>query len=359
MSRIARNTLLLSVAALLLIPAAAFAAGTPSGTPVRNSATVDYQVGGIAQTQIASNQVEFTVDNRIDLTVTTVDAGAVTVLPGSTRRLLTFLVTNTGNTVQDFRLQVLDAAAAAFGLTETFDAVNVQVWADDNLNGAYDPDRRHPQLRRRAGAGRVDARVRGRGHPRHRGRGRRGLVRPAGRGGHRHHHRRRWARTWSRTPAWPTTRPSCRSSSATAPAQIDAARDASFSSRDSYLVANANLTIAKSSLTVEDPFNGATNPKAIPGARVTYTLDVSNTGTGAADNVSIVDMIPAFTVFRVGSLVTAGTALFSNDGGTTFTYTPVADADGNDPDVDYIQVDYGLIAGGGATEQITFDVVIQ
>jgi len=140
MSRMTRHTLPLLAVALVLLPAAAvLAAGTPSGTTVTNNATVDYRVGGVAQPQIVSNDAIFVVDNRIDLTVTTIDVTAVTVAGASTDRVLTYLVTNTGNTAQDFRLQALDAAAAAFGLTETFDALNVRVFADGNGNGVWDP----------------------------------------------------------------------------------------------------------------------------------------------------------------------------------------------------------------------------
>ncbi len=357
MSKFTRPALLLIAAALLLVPAAAFAVGTPSGTPVRNSATVDYQVGGFAQPQITSNQVQFLVDNRIDLTVTTVDGAAVTVLPGSTQRVLTFLVTNTGNTTQDFRLQVLDAAAAAFGLTETFDALNVQVRADDNLNGVYDPaiDLR-PFVDELAADASINVFVVA-DMP--------GTVVIDDVASY-----DLLARAATATTPGVLGPDAVEDAGAENPnlvqivfgdgaGQIDGARDASFSSRDSYLVANANLAITKSSLVVEDPFNGVTNPKAIPGARVTYTLDVTNTGNGAADNVSIIDMIPTFTVFRVGSVNTTGTVLYSNDGGTTYGYTPVADANGNDANVDYLQVTFGAVAGGGTTEQIVFDVVIE
>lgn len=59
--------------------------------------------------------------------------------------------------------------------------------------------------------------------------------------------------------------------------------------------ANATLTIVKSSVLVSDPVNGTTNPKAIPGAIVRYTLSVSNTGNLAVDNntVFMVDSLPA------------------------------------------------------------------
>lgn len=58
---------------------------------------------------------------------------------------------------------------------------------------------------------------------------------------------------------------------------------------------NATLAIAKSSTLVSDPVNGTTNPKAIPGAIVRYSLTVQNSGPTATDSnsVLIVDSLPA------------------------------------------------------------------
>ncbi|RKZ10959.1 hypothetical protein DRQ50_14110, partial [bacterium] len=285
------------------------------------------------------------------------DAGAITVLPGSVQRVLTYQVQNDGNDVQDFRLQAQDAPAAAFGLTETFDAINVNVFADGNGNGVYDAAVDNvtyvDELAADAAAVVfVVADIPGTvvmddvaSYD---------LLAIAATGG----------------GAAALGADAVEDAGADNPAVIqivfgdgagtaDAVRDGMLSSRDSYLVANANLTLAKSSLTAEDPFNGTTNPKAIPGARVTYTLDLGNTGSGAADNVSIVDAIPANTAFRVGSAASNGTVVFSNDGGVTWTYTPAADANGNDTNVTHLQVNYALLGGGGTTEQTTFDVVIQ
>ena len=44
-----------------------------------------------------------------------------------------------------------------------------------------------------------------------------------------------------------------------------------------------DLVVLKSVVTLSDPENGTANPKAIPGAIVLYTLDVTNTGVGAVD----------------------------------------------------------------------------
>ena len=116
-----------------------------------------------------------------------------------------------------------------------------------------------------------------------------------------------------------------------------------------FTVNTALLTNLKSVVPLNDPFNGTTNPKYIPGAVAQYTILITNSGTGSVTNNSIVitDPIPANTTLFTGSLnagapyiFTDGTpsslltcpfiALnntsdcidFSNDGGTTWTYAP-------------------------------------
>ena len=132
-------------------------------------------------------------------------------------------------------------------------------------------------------------------------------------------------------------------------------------------VALPNISVAKAASIVSDPFNGATNPKRIPGSFVDYTITVSNTGTGPADSntVVITEPIPANTELFVNDLGGAGsgpvaftdgaptsgmtytfTSLasaaddvsFSNDGGATYTYTPVPNGNGVDPTVTHINI---------------------
>ena len=123
-------TLLIAGAFVLGAVPQAWADGTPSGTSIDNSATIDYTVGGVGQTQITSNIASFVVDNRVDLTVTTVDFAIVSVVPGSFNQVLTFTVTNSGNTTQDYSLTAPNSAVGAFGFPETFDANNVRVFVD-------------------------------------------------------------------------------------------------------------------------------------------------------------------------------------------------------------------------------------
>jgi hypothetical protein len=126
-----------------------------------------------------------------------------------------------------------------------------------------------------------------------------------------------------------------------------------------------------------DPVNGVTNPKAIPGAFVLYTIEVTNTVAGSPDSntVFIYDPIPANTVLYVGDLAGVGsgpvqfidgtpssgltyifTSLasaaddvdFSSDGGTSYAYAPVPDSNGFDANVTNLRVNpKGVFASAG------------
>ena len=48
-----------------------------------------------------------------------------------------------------------------------------------------------------------------------------------------------------------------------------------------------NVVIVKSVQVVTDPYNGGTNPKAIPGATMLYDVTVTNQGIGTADAVTV------------------------------------------------------------------------
>jgi uncharacterized repeat protein (TIGR01451 family) len=75
----------------------------------------------------------------------------------------------------------------------------------------------------------------------------------------------------------------------------DAARNGQHSADDSYTVATAELTVSKTSVVLWDPINNAANPKAIPGAYVTYTVTVTNAGTAtaSADLTTLSDTLQA------------------------------------------------------------------
>jgi len=69
-----------------------------------------------------------------------------------------------------------------------------------------------------------------------------------------------------------------------------------------------------------------------PGTQVTYRIDITNAGTEQAVSVVAVDSVAPQTVFKVGSTSStlpsgvSVTVAYSNDGGTTWTYTPASGA---------------------------------
>jgi len=72
----------------------------------------------------------------------------------------------------------------------------------------------------------------------------------------------------------------------------DIAQNGQASDSDAFQVNAAALTVSKTSTVINDPVNGATNPKAIPGATVQYTVTIANAaGAGDADNVAITDSL--------------------------------------------------------------------
>jgi hypothetical protein len=129
----------------------------------------------------------------------------------------------------------------------------------------------------------------------------------------------------------------------------------------------AGLVVGKTSAAQSDPFNGTTNPTAIPGARVRYTIRVGN-GDAAqiidSNSIVVVDPVPAGTSLYVNDIAGPGSGpvrfvdsspasglsyvysglgsatdslAFSNDGGITFSYTPTPDANGVDTAVTHIR----------------------
>lgn len=73
------------------------------------------------------------------------------------------------------------------------------------------------------------------------------------------------------------------------------------------------LTMMKFSVVTWDPVNGSSQPKRIPGAWITYTVRVENSGFGNAETVEITDLLP--------SAVTLFTGDFAGDGAGPVSFT--------------------------------------
>lgn len=129
----------------------------------------------------------------------------------------------------------------------------------------------------------------------------------------------------------------------TAPGTITASASVSGAEPDPNAANNSASTqtvVAGSPALVltKDVLPGGTQP---PDTDLTFNISFENNGALAAESVVITDAVPSFTDLKVGSatanLGSTGlvlTALFSNDGGATYTYTPTSGAGGAPPGYD-------------------------
>ena len=127
-----RHILVATCSFLIFLASHAQAAGTPAGTVITNQATVSVVVNG-ALFPAVSNIETFIVDEVLDLTLTWQDSGNITVLPGDQDRMLTFLLTNTGNGDEAFTIDWVSGLP-----TDQFTPENPELILDSNGNGVYD-----------------------------------------------------------------------------------------------------------------------------------------------------------------------------------------------------------------------------
>ena len=286
-----------SVIALFALSAApAFAAGTTAGSTILNTVSVNFNVGGVAQTaSTASNSV--TVDRKVNLTMTTA-AATTSVSPGQTAAVTAFTVTNSSNDVLDIGLSAVQQSGgtAQHGGTDVFDTSNVkyyvmpgnsatynaatavqvtyldEVAADATINLFVVSD-----VPISATNGQVSGLT---------------LTTTAQLGG-----------TAATQGAVLTATAGANTAGvdtvfADGAGATDAANDGKFSIKGDYTVSAAVLTVTKASTLISDPVKGTTNPKAIPGAVMEYCITVANgAGAATATNLAISDVLPASTTY--------------------------------------------------------------
>lgn len=305
----------------------ALAAGTTAGTTITNTATVDYQVGGVAQgQQSASNN--FTVDRKINLLVEEVGTVTTSVVPGQTNAVTTFQLTNSSNETLDFALVASQIAGgtAAHGGTDTFDATNVRIYRDNTVTGTVGSwDVGDTLLTGFVDELVVDTAIRlfvVADTPT-------GLANNAVAGVTLRATAREGGTAASQGAAITETAGANTAGKDTVFADIagvtgDAARDGSHSDNDDYTVQTATLAVTKTSRVISDPFNSTTNPKLIPGAVVEYCIAVANSGSVAATSVVINDAVPAQLLFSTGTILLNGTvtgATCNTDGAAGGSYS--------------------------------------
>jgi uncharacterized repeat protein (TIGR01451 family) len=300
---------LIAALAVLSASPSAWALGTAAGTSIDNRATINYTVGGVGQTLIESSPLgntvpgatlgadtSFLVDNRVDLTVTNQDGANIIVSPGQAAAVTQFLLTNTGNETQDYRLAPSDGGAPPYGGADNYNMVGLAAFVEDGTNVGYQVAEDLATFVDALGAnGTATVYVVG--------------DVPAGQ---------------ATTDLAVVTLNAITADSLTGGLDADttetvggdtagidvvfgdAGSDGTEGAQGAYEVQTASLTITKTSSVVSDPFNLGVNPKAIPGATVEYSVTIANAGPATAANITISDDLTTEIV--------AGTISFDVDG---------------------------------------------
>jgi uncharacterized repeat protein (TIGR01451 family) len=311
-----------AVAAATFAPAAAHAAGVAAGTTIENTATATYSNGATTET-VTSNQLDILVDEVLNVTVASLDAGNVTL--GSAGAVLSFQITNTGNGAEAFEVTVDPALAG-----DDFDPSVTLIAYDSNDNDVYDagidtvipvggstPSIAADGTLRifivNALAGSPDdgdtADVR--------------LTAAAATG----------------TGAPGTVFAGQGAGGGDAVVGSSTAEDED----EGTLVASIGAVTLTKSAVIDDQFGGN---DAVPGATVTYEIEATVNGSGSVSGLTVTDAIPANTTYVDDSLELDGAGL-----------TDASDVDAGEADGTEISVDLGTLASG-TTRTITFSVTI-
>lgn len=287
----------------------AHAGGTDAGVAISNTASVNYTVGGVAQSQVNSPAAQFVVDRMIDLNVIETNTAPTSTTPGATAVVTTYKLTNTGNGSQGYQFTAANTGGTLFSNADAFDVSNLLVRVSSaacvpatTTTPAYAGETATtvPTLAKDAcayvfiladsplaAANAQAANVR-----------LTAISREAG--------------TLADLDAAaaaallvaddPNTVQIVYADSATGG---QTARDGRAFADDQYYIVGPQLAATKVAAVQTDALQ-TSNPKPIPGATVQYTITLTNSGAAAADAVVIGDAIPANTKFVCGSMTLNG-----------------------------------------------------
>ena len=303
-----RAAVAIAVLAGLIGLGSAHATGTTAGTTINNRATVNYSVGGTAQTLIESSpagnsnagvgngaSTAFLVDRRVLFTVAEVSGNATIVNPGQNDRVTAFTVTSNTNAAEGFALSASNLAATVlFGQTDNFDMNALRVFVDNPGAGgtagvydaAFDTTTNINTLA-------IDASVT--------------VFIVANTPGSAINNQYANVRLRAQAAVAGSNGATLETPSATDnPAAIDVlfgdnGVDGIETADDQYAVQSASLTIQKSSSIIRDPFNGVgPNRLAVPGAVMEYVVTITNNGSVSATGVQIQDALDGTLTFKAG-----------------------------------------------------------
>ncbi|MFT5520263.1 MAG: hypothetical protein ACI9IA_000853, partial [Enterobacterales bacterium] len=114
------------------------AAGTTSGTPITNIATINYTVDGTPQPPTDTPPSTFVVDTIVNLLLVEDNDTHTFVAAGSLAQATGFTLTNLGNASQTYSLTAAQSSLAVFGEADAFDVTNFAYYIDGDNNGLLD-----------------------------------------------------------------------------------------------------------------------------------------------------------------------------------------------------------------------------
>jgi uncharacterized repeat protein (TIGR01451 family) len=325
----------LALVSLVVPPDTARALGTSAGEDVVNTAQVTYNVGGPTLGPILAGHT-FIVDELIDVDVTLQTAAPVVTTAGATGQILTFLVTNIGNGTETFPLTQNTALVG-----NDFDPTPAGIYFDTNGNGTFDgpgpdtlyvPGVNDPVLDANTpGADRVTVflvdDIPAVPAPANGDRGDAELVATAA--------------AHSGAPGTFTL-----GAGDAGTVAVAGASGGDGASQGTYLISDTAVQITKSAA-VDDGTGGNT---PIPGALITYRLDVDVVGTDTALGIVITDPIPLNTTYQPSTITLNGAPLTDVGG------DDVADFNATNPGEVTFAV--GDLDSTSPTQTITFQVRI-
>ena len=311
------------------------AVGTDAGTAINNTATVGYNVGGVAQTPIDSPQTTFLVDQVVDFVVVEADGGDTAVGAGEQDAVARFTVTNTGNETQDFALTVANLLGGTVFSLDTIDTTELTIVIDANDNDVYDAgidtvanfiDELSADDTAAADADNViSVFILG------------DIPTPAAAGAAANIELTATAHT---AGAAGLGAAEAESGGNDDPSTVEIIFSAAVtagtgtSDQDGYLVGLASLAAVKTSTVVLDPL-GQTSPLAlaIPGAFVQYEVTITNTGGLPATELQVTDTLQSDLTFETGTYNGAASDVEIVVGGAAAVYC-VAEIGGVDTNGD-------------------------
>lgn len=355
------------------------AAGTPSGTSVGNIATINYDVDGTSQPPIGSSEAgntsgpgletTFFVGTTINLTLVETNTTFTSAAAGSLLQATGFTLTNLGNNSHGYNLTAANSALGVFGQADGYDVSTFAYYIDVNSDGLLDggdtlitsvaslapdasiellvtatipivvADTLQSTISLTAVTTTNDTIV--------------AVIETSG--------------AYDSTVVQIVFSDPSTVAAGTDPGQTEG--DASAVALDAYRALTAALTVSKVTAVYSDPANGLVNPKAIPGAILTYTITIVNGGTGTATGISISDIVDEISTGTLAfntqfddstttCTVAQGIAVKDGSEAAALCKTNVDDADSANF-AGITATAAGLALAAGETATMAFQVTIQ